>query len=1181
MEANVGRLLEDLFMKESPASPPNVVIHTTDAYLVDARISNDGEREFNREALLFNLKGAMAVVDRRVAGPLKTSTKVRLEESYPVAAIAEAEESSEELSEEEQPDEEVKEEAEAKEEPKEDEPEEEAAEAKEEEAAEDLPPIAAPKGPKGTKGTRAKKPKAAPAAEEEQALVQAVAPNKVVNGVNLKQRILPSKSGLPPIKINPLYLSSRKMFIGQLARLFEPYQKEFIDNYESMTCESIRKQDSDAFNLLTHQKVIRDYLYTFTPYRGLVLFHGLGSGKTCTSIAVAESMKTDRQVVFMTPASLKMNYMSELKKCGDPLYKKLQYWEFVQTYDNPSLAKSLSQAMQLSEDFVHKKRGVWLVNMQKHESNFDALTPIEQAQVDEQLNEMIQNKYMSINYNGVNHRRLDAITNNGKLNPFDNKTVVIDEAHNLVSRIVNAIRSKKQKGKVSYRLYQLLMEAENAKIVLLTGTPILNHPFELSILYNMIRGNIDEWTFYPENPLDESRVKRMFESNKVTLYDIITADRTQVNITRNPFGFIGSNAAEPQPEAAKKTKRAIVPAAPRKTKKNIATGGGESGKVIYDDAGRVSNMEFLKHVKKVFQDNNIGFKRAHKHTAHTILPENPELFDRTFIDVENATIRNDDMFKRRVVGLTSYFRSVEDKLLPRFEKTDQGENYHIVEVPMSNHQFTKYAEVRTMELTAESKSRKNQAKNKNKGKDAADLYKNSYRIYSRLACNYTFPDEIPRPMPRRLTDEVNDKELENLLEEEEEEEEQEEQEDLQQQQKPASDLDGIHREYHVSIQNTLNLLSERKAELFTDAVLGEHSPKFRAILRNILNEDNRGLHLLYSQFRTMEGIGIMSIILEANGYTQFKVQRDAGSWKLSPDTIEALNQKKRLFVLYTGTESAEEKEVVRNIYNSAWNEIPSDIAETLRQRADNNNMGDIIRAMLITSSAAEGINLRCTRYVHIVEPYWNMVRIEQVVGRARRICSHQDLPEELRTVKVFFYLTKFSDEQLKNPSKDINILLLDVGRLDSKKPLTTDQSIYEIASIKTKINNAFLDAIKSTAVDCSVYSRTKDDKYVCYGYGRVVDSTAIATYPSLVDDIKNIEQEKLNVRNETVAGYQFVNIKGVKYGYNEETKELYDGVIMESVLAQGLGRENLKPIGKLVKTDEGVQIELYKGAAKK
>ena len=61
-----------------------------------------------------------------------------------------------------------------------------------------------------------------------------------------------------------------------------------------------------------------------------------------------------------------------------------------------------------------------------------------------------------------------------------------------------------------------------------------------------------------------------------------------------------------------------------------------------------------------------------------------------------------------------------------------------------------------------------------------------------------------------------------------------------------------------------------------------------------------------------------------------------------------------------------------------------------------------------------------------------------------------------------------------------------------------------------------------------------------------------------------------------MEGYQYVNIKGTKYGYNQATKEIYDGVIMESVLAQGLAKENLKPIGKLVQTEEGVQIEFYK-----
>ena len=98
-------------------------------------------------------------------------------------------------------------------------------------------------------------------------------------------------------------------------------------------------------------------------------------------------------------------------------------------------------------------------------------------------------------------------------------------------------------------------------------------------------------------------------------------------------------------------------------------------------------------------------------------------------------------------------------------------------------------------------------------------------------------------------------------------------------------------------------------------------------------------------------------------------------------------------MLFTGTEDAEEKEILRNIYNGTWDSIPSSLASKLRKMAANNNMGEVIKGFMITSSGAEGITLRNTRHVHIVEPYWHPVRSEQVIGRARRICSHQALAE--------------------------------------------------------------------------------------------------------------------------------------------------------------------------------------------
>ena len=114
-------------------------------------------------------------------------------------------------------------------------------------------------------------------------------------------------------------------------------------------------------------------------------------------------------------------------------------------------------------------------------------------------------------------------------------------------------------------------------------------------------------------------------------------------------------------------------------------------------------------------------------------------------------------------------------------------------------------------------------------------------------------------------------------------------------------------------------------------------------------------------------------------------------------------------------------------------------------------MGEIIKVLMITAAGAEGISLRNCRFVHITEPYWHPVRIEQVIGRARRICSHQDLPPELRNVKVFLYLMTFSKEQLAS-DETIELRLKDKSKVDKVTPLTSDEALYEISNIKNSIN---------------------------------------------------------------------------------------------------------------------------------
>ena len=66
-----------------------------------------------------------------------------------------------------------------------------------------------------------------------------------------------------------------------------------------------------------------------------------------------------------------MNFYSELKKCGDELYKKKQFWEFVSIEGKSEYVNVLSQVLSLSTDYIKNNGGAWLVNSKKEWSGYD------------------------------------------------------------------------------------------------------------------------------------------------------------------------------------------------------------------------------------------------------------------------------------------------------------------------------------------------------------------------------------------------------------------------------------------------------------------------------------------------------------------------------------------------------------------------------------------------------------------------------------------------------------------------------------------------------------------------------------------------------------------------------------------------------------------------------------------
>lgn len=197
--------------------------------------------------------------------------------------------------------------------------------------------------------------------------------------------------------------------------------------------------------------------------------------------------------------------------------------------------------------------------------------------------------------------------------------------------------------------------------------------------------------------------------------------------------------------------------------------------------------------------------------------------------------------------------------------------------------------------------------------------------------------------------------------------------------------------------------------------LGKYSCKFKKLYSNIRREE--GKIFIYSEFKNYGGIKAFTKVLEAHGYKDYAVHGEGH----------------KRYAVWSGDESINKKEEIRSVYN-------------LRE----NNDGSIIKILLGTSAIKEGVSLKAVRYVHILEPYWNMSRLDQIIGRASRLCSHKDLPESERNVQVYIYLAKLPKEVYEK----------------NRSQMSVDEYILNIAVEKQKIIKEFELAIKESAIDC-------------------------------------------------------------------------------------------------------------------
>ncbi len=173
-----------------------------------------------------------------------------------------------------------------------------------------------------------------------------------------------------------------------------------------------------------------------------------------------------------------------------------------------------------------------------------------------------------------------------------------------------------------------------------------------------------------------------------------------------------------------------------------------------------------------------------------------------------------------------------------------------------------------------------------------------------------------------------------------------------------------------------------KVPFLSPSNVGEYSAKFKTVLNCI--DSGRGIVFVYSNI-VEQGAQLFAMCLEEHGF-----QPAFGSALMAETSGEVRKGSKGKYVLFT----------------SETGDVEIKRALTRLRRKENMN-GDDIRVIIASPKVSEGVDFKYVRQIHILDPWFNMSRIEQVIGRGMRTCSHSDLSFEEQNCTVYLHVCKF------------------------------------------------------------------------------------------------------------------------------------------------------------------------------
>jgi superfamily II DNA or RNA helicase len=800
-------------------------------------------------------------------------------------------------------------------------------------------------------------------------------------------------------------------------------KREFHDTQIDGTIHENIKEHSDKlskmpFELEPHQNFVRNFMSFQTPYNSLLLYHGLGTGKTCSAIGICEEMRDymkqiglNKKIIFIASENVQDNFKNQL----------------------------------FDENKLVNRDGLWSSktcagNKIIHEINPTNIKNIPKEKIVSMAKTLITNNYSFYGYEKFANYIHRVLTNNAIINDdeikitpsmvkslkrvFNGSLIVIDEVHNirtvekgdhkhcLLHRNTKDDRAKKQNIKNSrqdctpFLLETLVKYSDNVRLLLLSATPMYNSYKEIIWLLNLMNSN-DKKSIMNMNDVFTSNGEikqggKELIARKATGYISFVKGENPYTFPYRVYPIIFNEKQSVLHYENKYPKYQF----------NLKKISEESRKRIIDI--------YLNQMEKC---NGCGNCQSciYKYIVNYLKRK------------ENTRVTNKGE-KTQLPGLEdmesfgySYLQGLIQSLIISFPYPEYANV--IRNVPKVNYNANSDANSNSIssqtivENIDENIDENIESKSDDKIDDENQIYNNK----GGSSVDVAMDGDVSKDIEDNIDVEF-DSQDENIV--------------------SPDDLFGkkglsrvVNFEEIVKPPFKGNYeYNENYDRFFSHKSIGKYSIKIKAVLDNIYNslldKPNDGIILIYSQYID-SGLIPMALALEEYGFTRFG-KNTKSLFKEPPTSIVDVRTMKPL-------ENRNDFMPARySLITGDSRFSPDNNFEVKALTKDENKDGNKVKIILISRSGSEGIDLKFIRQVHILDPWYNMNRIEQIIGRSVRNKSHKELPFEKRNVQIFMHGTL----------------------LDNNVEETADMYLYRVAEYKATQIGQITRILKENSVDC-------------------------------------------------------------------------------------------------------------------